>query len=109
MPGKVQTKPGQSAGQEPNQTLGWFSSASGSPFCVSWHLLQFSDEKKTSENLAKIGLDVAFDPGDYENQDTSLFAEIQLKLLYLHHPLDIIVLGRTCRFYPKYADNEQLR
>ena len=52
-------------------------------------------------------LDVAFD----ENQTASLFElpeEIQLKLLYLLQPLDILALGRTCRFYSKYADNEQL-
>ena len=55
-------------------------------------------------------LDVAFDPGD-EEAEMSVFdlpEEIQLKLLHLLHPLDILALGRTCRFYSKYADNEQL-
>ena len=59
-------------------------------------------------------LDVAFDPGEEEEeheQVVSLFdlpEEIQLKLLHLLQPLDILALGRTCRFYSKYADNEQL-
>lgn len=57
-------------------------------------------------------LDVAFDPGPGDDEiQVSLFdlpEEIQLKLLYLLQPLDILALGRTCRFYSKYADNEQL-
>ena len=59
-------------------------------------------------------LDVAFDPGEEEEEEeqvVSLFdlpEEIQLKLLHLLQPLDILALGRTCRFYSKYADNEQL-
>ena len=58
-------------------------------------------------------LDVAFDPGEEEEHEqvVSLFdlpEEIQLKLLHLLQPLDILALGRTCRFYSKYADNEQL-
>jgi len=55
---------------------------------------------------------VAFDPGPGDDEiQVSLFdlpEEIQLKLLYLLQPLDILALGRTCRFYSKYADNEQL-
>ena len=57
-------------------------------------------------------LDVAFDPGPGDDEiQVSLFdlpEEIQLKLLYLLQPLDILALGRTCRFYSKHADNEQL-
>ena len=34
--------------------------------------------------------------------------EIQLKLLYLLDPLDILALGRTCKFYAKHAANESL-
>ena len=53
------------------------------------------------------------DPGEEEEKEemSGLFElpeEIQLKLLYLLQPLDILALGRTCRFYSKYADNEQL-
>ena len=54
-------------------------------------------------------LDVLLDPRD--QQLVSIFdlpQELQLKLLYLLEPLDILALGRTCRFYAKYADNEPL-
>ena len=56
-------------------------------------------------------LDVAFDPGDEGQQRVSLLdlpEEIQLKILHLLQPLDILALGRTCRSYSKYADNKQL-
>ena len=56
-------------------------------------------------------LDVAFDPGDEGQPRVSLLdlpEEIQLKILHLLQPLDILALGRTCRSYSKYADNKQL-
>ena len=34
--------------------------------------------------------------------------EIQLKILSLVDPLDILAIGRSCRFYAKYANNEHL-
>ena len=34
--------------------------------------------------------------------------EIQLKILFLLEPMDILALGRTCRFFAKYAGNEHL-
>lgn len=44
-------------------------------------------------------------------EPTSIFQlpeEIQLNVLFLLEPLDILSLGRTCRFYAKYADSEPL-
>ena len=63
------------------------------------------------EDFSKMELDVAFDPGDEGQQRVSLLdlpEEIQLKILHLLQPLDILALGRTCRSYSKYADNKQL-
>jgi hypothetical protein len=34
--------------------------------------------------------------------------EIQLKIMFLLEPMDILALGRTCRFFAKYAENEHL-
>jgi hypothetical protein len=54
-------------------------------------------------------LDVSLDPHD--SPVVSVFdlpEEIQLKLLYLLDPLDILALGRTCRFYAKHAESEPL-
>jgi len=34
--------------------------------------------------------------------------EIQLKIMFLLEPMDILALGRTCRFFAKYAGNEHL-
>ena len=54
---------------------------------------------------------MAFDPGDEGQPRVSLLdlpEEIQLKILHLLQPLDILALGRTCRSYSKYADNKQL-
>ena len=54
-------------------------------------------------------LDVSLDGSDQHL--ASIFhlpEEIQLKLLYLLDPLDILALGRTCKFYAKHAANESL-
>ena len=62
-------------------------------------------------DFSKMELDVAFDPGDEGQPRVSLLdlpEEIQLKILHLLQPLDILALGRTCRSYSKYADNKQL-
>ena len=62
-------------------------------------------------DFSKMELDVAFDPGDEGQPRVSLLdlpKEIQLKILHLLQPLDILALGRTCRSYSKYADNKQL-
>ena len=34
--------------------------------------------------------------------------EIQLKIMFLLEPMDILALGRTSRFFAKYAENEHL-
>jgi hypothetical protein len=54
-------------------------------------------------------LDVSLDPRD--TPVVSVFdlpEELQLKLLHLLDPLDILALGRTCRFYAKHAESEPL-
>ena len=55
-------------------------------------------------------LDVSHDTSE-DGRHSRLFdipEEIQLKILFLLEPLDILALGRTCRFFAKYADNEHL-
>ena len=55
-------------------------------------------------------LDVSHYPSVDHRQGTlfDIPEEIQLKIMFLLEPMDILALGRTCRFFAKYAENEHL-
>ena len=55
-------------------------------------------------------LDVSHKTSEDERQGTifDIPEEIQLKILFLLEPMDILALGRTCRFFSKYAENDHL-
>ena len=53
-------------------------------------------------------LDVQDTPQPHQPKIFSVPEEIWLKIVFQIDPLDVLALGRSCRFFSKLSDNEQI-